>query len=88
MDANDGPYAEFNANVARATTEAYEKGPLAKLGGEPDDVAKAVEKAITAKSPKIRQRITASAHLLVGQRRLMTDGLWDRFVGTQFKSPE
>ena len=88
VDANDGPYAEFNANVARATTEAYEKGPLAKLGGEPDDVAKAVEKAITAKSPKIRQRITASAHLLVGQRRLMTDGLWDRFVGTQFKSPE
>ncbi len=88
VDANDGPYAEFNANVARATTEAYEKGPLAKLGGEPDDVAKAVEKAITAKSPKIRQRITASAHLLVGQRRLMTDGLWDKFVGTQFKSPE
>ena len=88
VDANDGPYAEFNANVARATTEAYEKGPLAKLGGEPDDVAKAVEKAITAKSPKIRQRITASAHLLVGQRRLMTDGLWDRFVGSQFKSPE
>lgn len=88
VDAADGPYAEFNANVARATTEAYEKGPLAKLGGEPDDVARAVEKAITSKSPKIRKRVTASAHLLVGQRRLMTDGLWDRFVGTQFKSPE
>ena len=75
------------AGVAQATVDAYEKGPLAKLGGEPDDVAKAIEKAITARSPKIRARITPSAHMLVAQRALMTDGLWDRFVGTQFTRP-
>src|SRR5215217_1410885 len=27
----DGPYATFNAEVARTTKEAYEKGPLARL---------------------------------------------------------
>ena len=87
VDAGEGPYAAFNATVARTTTEAYEKGPLARLGGEPDDVAKAIEAAITADKPKIRTRVTASAHLLVTQRRLMPDGLWDRFLATQFTRP-
>src|SRR5215216_5171081 len=31
--AKDGPYAGFEAAVARATRENYEKGPLARLGG-------------------------------------------------------
>ena len=84
---DDGPYAAFNAEVGRATRDAYEKGPLARLGGEPDDVAKAVEKAITAKRAPIRVRVTPSAHLLVTQRRLMPDRVWDGFVGTQFKRP-
>jgi short-subunit dehydrogenase len=83
----EGPYAKFNAEVARTTRDAYEKGPLARLGGEPDDVAKAVEKAITAKRAPIRVRVTPSAHLLVTQRRLMPDRVWDGFVGTQFKRP-
>src|SRR5215212_667066 len=87
MAGDDGPYAAFNADVGRATREAYEKGPLARLGGEPDDVAKAVEKAITAKRAPIRTRVTPSAHLLVTQRRLMPDRVWDGFVGTQFKHP-
>ena len=84
---DEGPYAAFNAEVGRATRDAYEKGPLARLGGEPDDVAKAVEKAITAKRAPIRVRVTPSAHLLVTQRRLMPDRVWDGFVGTQFKRP-
>jgi len=87
VDAGDGPYAAFNASVARSTRDVYEKGPLARFGGEPDDVAKAIERAITARSPKIRARVTPSARLMIGQRRLMTDGLWDRFLATQFPRP-
>jgi NAD(P)-dependent dehydrogenase (short-subunit alcohol dehydrogenase family) len=82
-----GPYAAFNAAVAQNTTDVYEKGPLARFGGEPDDVARAIEQAITARRPKIRMRVTPSAHLLITQRRLMTDGLWDRFVASQFTRP-
>ena len=82
---DDGPYAAFNASVAKATKDAYEKGPAARLGGGPETVARAVEKAIA--KPRIRVRVTPSAHVLVGQRRLMTDGLWDRFVATQFPRP-
>ena len=87
MPEADGPYAAFNADVDRATREAYEKGPLARLGGEPDAVAKAVEKAITAKRAPIRMRVTPSAHVLVTQRRILRDRGWDAFVATQFKRP-
>ena len=83
----DGAYAEFNGAVAKATAEVYEGGPLSRLGGGPETVAKAIEKAITTSRPKIRMRVTPSAHLLVGQRALMTDGMWDKFVSTQFPRP-
>jgi NAD(P)-dependent dehydrogenase (short-subunit alcohol dehydrogenase family) len=85
--AGDGPYAEFNASVAQSTKEVYEKGPVSRLGGGPETVAKAIERAITSTSPKIRYRVTPSAHLLIRQRSLMTDGMWDRFVATQFTRP-
>lgn len=82
-----GPYASFNASVAATTQEVYEKGALAKLGGGPEDVAKAIERAIASKRPRIRYRVTPSARVLVAQRSLMTDGMWDRFLRTQFPQP-
>lgn len=87
LDPAAGPYAEFNAAVGKATKDVYEKGPLAKLGGGPDAVAKVIEKAITTRSPKIRYRVTPSATMMITQRKLMTDGIWDRFIGTQFPAP-
>lgn len=85
-DAND-VYGEFNASVGKATREAYEKGPLKLLGGEPDDVAKVIEKALVAKRPRTRYHVTPSATLLIGQSHLMPDRLWDRFNATQFVKP-
>ncbi|PJE01824.1 MAG: short-chain dehydrogenase/reductase [Mycobacterium sp.] len=87
IGADEGPYGAFNAGVAQATKDVYEKGPMAHFGGDPDDVAKAIEKAITARRPKIRMRVTPSAHMLIAQRRMMTDGMWDRFLTTQFTAP-
>jgi NAD(P)-dependent dehydrogenase (short-subunit alcohol dehydrogenase family) len=83
----EGPYAQFNAAVAGSTQSVYERGPLAKLGGEPGTVARTIERAITARMPKIRYRVTPSARLLVGQRALMTDRMWDRMLATQFPHP-
>jgi NAD(P)-dependent dehydrogenase (short-subunit alcohol dehydrogenase family) len=83
----DGPYGHFNATVAKTTKEAYEGGFMTKLGGGPETVAKAIEKAITARKPKIRYRVTPSAHILLNQRRLMTAGMWDAMLKTQFPQP-
>jgi NAD(P)-dependent dehydrogenase (short-subunit alcohol dehydrogenase family) len=84
--SDDGPYAVFNAAVAKTTSEAY-KGPMAKLGAGPEAVAKVVEKAITSPHPRIRYRVTASAKLLLGMRRMMTARMWDRMVKGQFPQP-
>lgn len=83
----DGPYAAFNASVARVTEETYEQGMFARLGGDPDDVARAIEKAITARRAPVRVRVTPSARILIAQRALLTDRMWDRFVATQFDQP-
>ncbi|GIW42023.1 MAG: short-chain dehydrogenase/reductase [Candidatus Binatia bacterium] len=85
--AGAGPYADFHAAVARATVEAYEKGPLARLGGTPEDVAAKVEKAITARRPKARYTVTASATVLLGLRRMLGDRMWDAFLRTNFPEP-
>jgi NAD(P)-dependent dehydrogenase (short-subunit alcohol dehydrogenase family) len=84
---DDGPYAAFNAAVAQSTQSVYVKGPLARLGGPPEAVARAIERALSARTPRIRYRVTPSARLLVRARALMTDGMWDRFVGSQFPRP-
>jgi NAD(P)-dependent dehydrogenase (short-subunit alcohol dehydrogenase family) len=85
--AGDGDYADFNAAVARSTRSVYERGPAARLGGGPDAVAKAIERAITAESPRIRYRVTPSARVLIAQRAVLGDRLWDRFLATQFPRP-
>jgi NAD(P)-dependent dehydrogenase (short-subunit alcohol dehydrogenase family) len=86
--ASEDPYASFNAAVDQSTQNAYEKGSfVGRLGGEPEVVAKVIERAITAKSPKTRYRVTPSARLIIPSRGLMTDKTWDRLMATQFPSP-
>ena len=84
--ADDGAYAKFNTALAKTTAEAYE-GPLAKLGGGPETVARKIEKAISKRRPKTRYPVTASARLALGQRRLMTDRMWDAVMRSQFPQP-
>jgi NADP-dependent 3-hydroxy acid dehydrogenase YdfG len=83
---DDGAYAHFNSAVAKITAGAY-RGPLGKLGGGPETVARAIEKAITARRPRTRYLVTPSAKLAVGQRRISTDRMWDRIVSTNYPRP-
>ena len=73
--------------MGEATEGAYESGPMGKLGGGPEAVAKMIEKAITSKREP-RYRVTPSAHLLITQRSLMTDRMWDAMMQTQFPQPK
>jgi hypothetical protein len=57
------------------------------LGGGPDAVAKTIEKAIASTNPKPRYKVTASARLALGQRRLLPDRAWDALMRSQFPSP-
>ena len=82
-----GPYGHFTAEVERITRESYEKGPLASLAGSPDDVAAAIEEALTASEPRPRYRVTWSATLLMTLRSIFSDGMWDRFLARTYPRP-
>jgi NAD(P)-dependent dehydrogenase (short-subunit alcohol dehydrogenase family) len=86
-NGDDDPYAGFNAAVGAATVGAYE-GPMKRLGGGPETVARAIERAISSRRPKTRYKVTASARLALMQRRLLTDRAWDAVMRSQFPSPK
>jgi NAD(P)-dependent dehydrogenase (short-subunit alcohol dehydrogenase family) len=83
---DDGPYGEFNRRVASATSDVY-SGPMKRLGGPPEAVAKVVEKALTARNPRARYTVTPSAKLTLATRGLMSDRMWDRAMRSQFPQP-
>jgi NAD(P)-dependent dehydrogenase (short-subunit alcohol dehydrogenase family) len=82
----DGPYAAFNVEVATKIKDAFE-GQLAAFAGEPIDVARKIERAISAPKPRTRYPVTAAAHLLTRLRPLLPDRAFDAFLRTQFKAP-
>lgn len=86
-DDGSGPYERFNDEVARITQSAYRDGLMAKLGGEPDDVARVIENALSVRRPKPRYPVTWSARLLMLQRRLLPDRWWDAFLGMNYPRP-
>jgi short-subunit dehydrogenase len=86
IETREGPYAQFNAAVEKAMHDAYE-GPLSRLGSGPEAVAKVIERALTAKRPRTRYPVTASARILLTNRAVLSDRLWDRAVGTTFPRP-
>lgn len=84
---SDDPYATFNTQVAKATRDSYERGPLARLGGTPENVAQTIAQAIASPHPKARYTVTPSARLLITLRQILPDNVWDRFLGSQFPHP-
>ena len=82
-----GPYAGFDAGVARATRDNYERGPLARLGGGPEAVAETIERAISAARPRTRYTVTPSAKLLISARRVLPDRAWDGLLRLFYPQP-
>jgi NAD(P)-dependent dehydrogenase (short-subunit alcohol dehydrogenase family) len=84
---SNGPYAEFNAAVAEATSGAYD-GPFGKLGGGPEDVAQKIGKAISRRRPRTRYPVTPSARMILAMHTMLTDRGWERFTATSFPRPK
>jgi len=85
-ESSDDVYGAFNAKLAALTVGIYES-PVRHLGGGPDVVAKAIEKAITRRRAPTRMPVTPSARLSILQRRLLPDRLWDAAMRSQFPQP-
>ena len=89
--AGDEPgrvYAAFNAAIAKGTKAVYESGPMAKMAGEPIDVARAIARAIDAPRPRARYTVTPSATVFLTLRRWLGDAGWDWFLRSNFTQPQ
>jgi len=83
---DEGPYGSFNTAVAELTKGAYD-GPMAKLGAGPGAVAKTIERAISARRPRARYRVGASARLMLSPRAMLPDRVFDPFLRSQYPRP-
>jgi len=83
----DSPYRALMAKVKQATKDVFTEGLAAKLVGDPDDVARTIEQALTAKRPKSRYRVSASAHVFMRLRSLLGDRGWDGFLAQHYPRP-
>ena len=73
--------------LQRQIRDAYE-GPMGKLAGTADDVAKVIETAITTGHPHPRYVITFAARFMMGLRRWAGDRGFDAVMRTQFPTPK
>ena len=73
--------------MAKITSDAY-TGPMSKLGGGPETVAAAVARALGAKRPRARYAVTPSAHLMINQRRVTPDRVWDLMMRAVYPTPK
>ncbi len=87
IEHRGGPYAHFTREVGRITSESYEKGPLKRMTGSPEDVAAVVHEALTTAHPKTRYRVARSARFFLALRALVSDRRWDRFMRRTYPTP-
>jgi NAD(P)-dependent dehydrogenase (short-subunit alcohol dehydrogenase family) len=78
-----GPYADYHAAVAKGDAETDES----LIAGKPEQVAAAIERAVTASRPKPRYRVTPIARVLPALRGTLGDRGFDAFLRTQVKPP-
>ena len=83
-----GPYDRYNAAVGAITAGAYENRIARVAGGGPETVARAIERAISARRPKTRYRVTGSARLFLTLRKVLPDRFWDALVGRTYPQPK
>lgn len=79
--ADDSPYAEASRSVEQAMADSY--GNSLMTAG-PEAVARAVERALTARHPRSRYVVTPAARALITARTVAPGKVWDRVVRRNF----
>src|SRR3954451_10218291 len=79
----DGVYDNFHETVAKGDKETDESF----IAGAPDAVAKAIERAISARRPRPRYKVTAVARAVPKLKAVLPDRAFDAFLRTQAPPP-
>lgn len=80
----DSPYAAQKAAGTEGALALFRGGSRAVVG--PEDVAKVVVEAATARRPRTRYKVGMVAHVLPVVRGILPDRAWDRMATRQFAS--
>ena len=87
-DADEGPYASYNAAVADVAT-SYTTGMLGRLACTSEAVAETVTKALNAEGrPRARYRVAPSATLFMTTRKVLPDAAFDALLRSQMPAPK
>ena len=86
VDEEVGAYASFNKGLKRKITGAYE-GPLSRMAIGPEPVARAIEKALSAKRSRTRYVVPASLKPVLFLKKVLPDRAFDAILRTQYPSP-
>jgi NAD(P)-dependent dehydrogenase (short-subunit alcohol dehydrogenase family) len=78
-----GPYAAYHAAVAKSDAETDDSF----IAGTPEQVARTIERALTAARPRPRYRVTAISRVLPMVRGTLGGRGFDAFLRTQVKPP-
>ena len=81
-----GPYADFETRLAARITEAYE-GRQSRMASSADDVAKVIERAINARSPRPRYVVGAVAKAGSIAKRALPDRAFDAALKRAYPTP-
>jgi len=86
----DGPYAELRRRLDRWHADVWEEPPrnlAGRFAVSADDVARVIERAVTARQPRARYPVGVMAHGLFLLRRWLPDPAFHAFVRSQFPMP-
>jgi NAD(P)-dependent dehydrogenase (short-subunit alcohol dehydrogenase family) len=79
----EGPYSRYHAAVAKADADTDESF----IAGRPEQVAAAIERALTASRPRPRYKVTPVARVLPLVRGTLGDRGFDWLLRTQIEPP-
>ncbi len=78
----ESPYAVFKTNLDAGVRKLFQENSRAVVS--PEQVARVVVRAATARRPRPRYKVGAVAHILPRMKVLMGDRNWDRLAMRQF----
>jgi len=81
------PEAIADLAAAGATTLALDVTDESSMSAAVQTVAATVARALKAKRPKARYAVTPSAHLMINQRKVTPDRLWDLMMRAAYPTP-
>ncbi len=87
IGSSEGPYAAFNAGLAKRVGGAYEGAMGRLLAAGPEAVARVIERAVSARCPRSRYRVTFGARFMLTMRKVLPDAAWDTMMRGQFRRP-